>query len=471
MNTQEISNVFELHKKHKFILSKSPVSYRIQKLEGCRQAILDHTDEIADALEQDFGKARSESYLSEILPIISMINYTISNLSSWMKPQKVKTTLTFKGTSSFIQPHAKGCVLILSPWNYPFQLSFYPLLTAFSAGNTVVLKPSEYTPENNKVMKKIIEKVFSREEVHIFEGGSETATELMKLPFNHFFFTGSTPVGRIVMEAASKHLASVSLELGGKTPVLIDKNYDMKKSIHKLVWGKCLNSSQTCISPDYVLIDESKLKEFLEIYKKQVEVFYAGVDFSKNPDYAKIITPKHTQRLIDMIQDAKNSGANVIELGEHSLEMQTIAPTLIVNATKEMKVMKEEIFGPLLPIITYTDLSEAINFINDYPNPLSLYIFSSSEYFIEKAYNSTFSGGVSINDCVIAAAHPALPFGGSGASGIGNYHGRYGFEEFSNLKSIIKRNYDLGTSYFFPPYSKKVECKIKYLLEKWSRLF
>ncbi len=467
---KEIRAAFDLQKNHKIQMKNTTVSYRLEKLTQIKKLILEKKDEISLALFQDFHKPKVETELTEIMPVVSMINLLEKQLPSWMSDEKVKTPLLFKGSKSWIRREGKGCSLIISPWNYPFQLAFYPLLTAFAAGNTVILKPSEFTPHTNKVIQLLLEQVFSVQEVKVIEGAVDASTELLELPFDHIFFTGSTNVGKLVMEAASKHLASVALELGGKSPVIVDRGVNFEEASKKIAWAKLVNGGQTCVAPDYMLVHKDDESAIVDSMIGHIKSFY-GNDWVKEKDYNHIITQRHAERLNFLIQDAVEKGAEIKFGGEYFADSHVISPTILTGVSNDMKVMQEEIFGPVLPVVTVDNNQEILDYINNHDNALAMYIFSDNPQNTELFMQQTFNGGVTINDALLAVGHPLLPFGGAGKSGIGKYHGKFGFDEFSNLRPVLKRNLDLGASYFFPPYTTQKEGVVSNLLKKFSGIF
>lgn len=467
MDSNLINQIFDLQLKHKFVLKSSDHSYRISKLLEMKRQILSHQDEILQAMDLDFGKARLESTLSEILPLIAMINLYVKNLKKWMKPKKVKASLLFMGTKNTVIYEAKGNCLVISPWNYPFQLALYPLLTAFAAGNTVILKPSEFTPHTNKIIKKLIELVFLPEEVSQVEGEVEVSNLLLEKPFDHIFFTGSTAVGKIVMEKASKHLASVALELGGKSPVIIDSQFPIAKAAKNIAWGKYVNCGQTCVAPDYILLPKGSINNFVTEFSNNLKTMYAH-QYEKNDDYCRIITPRHGQRLKSLVDQAISQGATLLYGGE-LFSNGKMMPTVLSGVNKDMEIMKEEIFGPLLPVVEYENLDEAISFVNSYDNSLALYLFSFDQKNINKVRQNTNSGGYSINETLLHVAQSYLPFGGAGKSGIGKYHGVYGFEEMSNARSVLHRKFSAGTEYFYPPYTPTKQALMDKVIQYFNR--
>lgn len=467
MSLEQIDKAFELQKNYKYTLKNSSSAYRIGKLQLMKNKILELQSEIEQAMVDDFGKSKLESDLTEILPVIAMINQYSKKLKSWMKPKKVCGSLLFFGTKSYVSYEAKGNCLIISPWNYPFQLSIYPILTAFSAGNTVIIKPSEYTPATNKVLGKLISLVFKPEEVTMIEGEVEASTALLDKPFDHIFFTGSTPVGKIVMEKASKHLASVSLELGGKSPVFIDNRFPIDEAAKNIAWGKFVNSGQTCVAPDYILLPKGKVSEFVKHFKESLTAMY-GEDIGNNDDFCRIITERHGKRQKSLVDDAVSKGAKV-ELGGEYLENGKMLPTVLSNVTLDMEVMKDEIFGSVLPVVEYDSLEGAVDFINDFDNSLALYVFSYTKDVTEYVRKNTNSGGYSINETLLHVGHSNLPFGGAGKSGLGKYHGHYGFEELSNMRSVLHRKFKSGTEYFYPPYDSTKKSLTDKILKFFNR--
>lgn len=468
---QRIDEVFEKQKKHKFSQRKTSAKERLLKLKQFKRLVVQAKEEICQAVHQDFHKPEVEVELTEVMPVISMINVLEKELEHWMRPRYFETPLVYTGSAGWVQPEGKGNCLIISPWNYPFQLCLYPVLTAFAAGNTSMVKPSEFTPHTNKIITELLSKVFTANEVAVFEGEKEVSAHLLNKPFDHIFFTGSTPVGKIVMAHAAKHLASVALELGGKSPAVIDPQADIDEAAHKILWGKMVNGGQTCVAPDYVLLHEEQKNSFVSALKKHLQEFYQGQAYDKNKDYNHIITERHAERLKHLISEAVEKGAK-IEVGGNQYEnSRVVPPTVLSGVTKDMEVMQDEIFGPVLPIVTYKNEEEAIDFINSYDNALAMYIFSKRKDFYQKLVDNTTNGGVTINDTLVAVGHPTLPFGGAGKSGIGKYHGHFGFEEFSNMRPILHRKRNLGLSYFYPPYNEQKTKVVKALMKKFNWLF
>lgn len=437
---------------------------RIQKIKDLREAINFFREDLKQALYQDFNKPPIESDLTEIQPCVSSLNFIIKNLKSWMRPVKVKASILILGTQSTIQYEPRGQVLVISPWNYPLYLSLIPVAEAIAAGNAVVLKPSEFTPHTNQVLVKLFQKAFKADEVIVIEGDANVATELLKLPFHHIFFTGSTAVGKIVMEAASRTLASVTLELGGKSPCIIDHDVDLADAVKKIVWGKFVNAGQTCIAPDFVLVPESLRKDFLEACQKAVREIYQD-----QQNIAHLINNRHRDRIKNLVSEAMTDGAQLICGNKSGETTNYFSPTILLNPKLTSKIMQEEIFGPVMPVLTYKESHEVITILNRFPRPLSLYVFSKNskqqDYFI----NNIISGSVAINEIILQVSNHHLPFGGINDSGLGNYHGEFGFKTFSHQRSILKRRINIGVDYFYPPYSATKQKVVDFIFEKFNR--
>ncbi|MGB3207468.1 MAG: aldehyde dehydrogenase [Crinalium sp.] len=434
------------------------VAFRIEQLKLLKKVIIEQELNIQNALKADLNKSEFESYVTEIGLCLEEINYAIKHIKSWTKPQKVKTPLIQFLASSQIYPEPLGIVLIIGAWNYPFQLMITPLVGAIAAGNCAILKPSELAVNTSQVLSNIINKTFDANFIHVIEGGKETTQELLSEKFDHIFFTGSTEVGKIVMTEAAKQLTPVTLELGGKTPCIVDANTHIEYTARRIVWGKFLNAGQTCIAPDYLLVDEKVKEDLLANIKTCIKDFY-GNNPVESPDYGRIINEKHFNRLCKLL----NTGEIIIG-GETNLSDRYIAPTVIDRVSWEDAVMKEEIFGPILPVIEYNDLSEAIALVNSQPKPLALYFFSNNQPKQQQILRSTSSGGVSINDTVMHTGVPDLPFGGVGASGMGSYHGKASFNTFSHKKSILNKSFLVDLKVRYAPYKEKLKL-VKQLMK------
>ncbi|MBD2180416.1 aldehyde dehydrogenase [Aerosakkonema funiforme] len=425
------------------------ISFRIAQLQLLKQAILENKQAIANAVKADLKKPDFEIYLTELY-VVKEIDYTIKHIKSWAKAKKVATPLEQFPSSAIIYPEPLGVVLIISPWNYPFNLMILPLIGAIAAGNCAILKPSEISLHTSKVLADIFQKNFDPAYIALVEGGVETSQQLLKEKFDRIFFTGGTNVGKIVMEAAAKHLTPVTLELGGKSPCIVDADTQIEIAARRIAWGKFINAGQTCIAPDYLLVNHNIKKDLLDAIKKCIQEFY-GDDPAKSPDYTRIINKKHFSRLAAFLKDGE-----IIVGGETDAENNYIAPTVIDNVSLDAPIMQEEIFGPILPVITYNDLTEAISIVNDRPKPLALYFFSKNKDRQERILRETSSGGVCINDTIMHIGIPELPFGGVGDSGIGAYHGKTSFDTFSHQKSVLKNSFLVDMKLRYAPYQGKL---------------
>lgn len=432
------------------------VSFRIQQLKLLREVIKQNQAEILAALKADLGKPPFEAY-GEILLSLQEINYALKHIRTWVKPRKAATPLSQFLASSSIYKEPLGIVLVISPWNYPFMLAISPLVGAIAAGNCVILKPSEIAIHTSNLLAKMISENFNQGCLTVIEGGIETSQALLAEPFDHIFFTGGTAVGKLVMAAAAQHLTPVTLELGGKSPCIVDAEVDVEVAAKRITWGKFLNAGQTCIAPDYVLVHKSIKAKLLAGLKKSIREFY-GEDPHKSSDYARIINGKHFSRLANFLQEGE-----VIVGGETNAEDRYIAPTVIDRVQPDHKIMTEEIFGPILPILEYEDLIEAIAFVNSKPKPLALYFFSTNKKHQELILRETSFGGGCINDTIVHLSTPELPFGGVGYSGMGSYHGQAGFDRFSHHKSVLHNSFMLDLKWRYPPYKLDLNF-LKWLL-------
>ena len=460
--TASIETVFHKQKEHALKLRTSTVEERLSKLKKLKQAVLDNQEKMCAAAWADFRKTPAEVEFAEIFAVLSQVNHAISHLRKWMKPKSVTVVRSLIGTSSHVHYEPKGTTLIISPWNYPFTLSFGPLVSAIAAGNTAIVKPSEMTPNMSSVIRQILESTFDEQDVAVFEGGIETSTVLLDLPFDHIFFTGSPMVGRIVMAAAAKNLTSITLELGGKSPTIIDKTANIKKAARNLAWSKFLNNGQTCISPDHIYVHEDIIDEFCAAVEERVQHSYGKTiqDQSVSPDYCRIVNRKHFERLSGLIDDAVQGGAEVVFGGETSAEEKFIAPTLLRNVSADSALMQQEIFGPIMPVLPFTDIDKVIAEINARPKPLALYVFSGDKQFIKQTINKTSAGGTCINTSVVQFLQENLPFGGVNESGIGKAHGVHGFKSFSNERAVVQDKFSMG-HLMFPPYTPRVRKLIQ----------
>lgn len=455
-----ITNI--INKQQQFFKSQKTkdIDYRLSHLKTLKLEILSKEQAIFDALKKDFKKSEFEAYLSEIGLVLSALNLAIKNLKRWAKPKRIKSSLLNFPSKDYIYFEPYGNVLVIAPWNYPFLLAMEPLIMAIAAGNTVVLKPSELTPSTSKVITNIIKNALPQNIAISIEGGVETATELLVQKWDYIFFTGSTKVGKIVAKAAAKHITPVVLELGGKSPCIIDDSVNLKLVARRLVWGKLLNGGQTCIAADYVIVKSNIRKELIEALKTEIVRRY-GKTLKTSSDFPRIINKANTKRIEALIKNE-----NIVFGGEIDVEDCYVAPTIIDEPSLKSKIMQEEIFGPVLPILTYADETDIENIIWQLDKPLSLYIFSNNKSFIENTIQKFSFGGGVINDLLIHFGNHRLPFGGVGASGIGRYHGKHGFNTFSNTKPIIKRGNWFDPSFRYAPYKGKMS-----LLKKVFKYF
>ncbi|MCR8995998.1 aldehyde dehydrogenase [Brevibacillus sp. 7WMA2] len=431
-------------KQHQFFHTQQTkhVAFRIEALQNLRNAIILHEQQIYEALQADLHKSQFESYSTEIGIVLEEIRYICKHLQNWVKPKRVKTALTHFGSKGYLYPEPYGVTLIIAPWNYPFQLALLPLIGAIAAGNCAVVKPSELTPRTSNLIRRLIEQTFPAEFICVVEGGIEVSNQLLAEKFDYIFFTGSVPVGRVIMEAASKHLTPITLELGGKSPCIVHRDANLRLAAKRIVWGKFLNAGQTCVAPDYLLVDSSVKQELIRQLKTFIQELYP--DALHNSDYTHIVNKRHFERLLGYLDEKK-----VIHGGNTSPSTLAIEPTLLDNVTWQDPVMQNEIFGPILPILTYDDLAEAISKVNAQPKPLALYLFTENKETQKQVLSHLSFGGGCINDTVFHIATPYLPFGGVGNSGIGSYHGKGSFEIFSHQKSVLKQTtlFDIPVRY------------------------
>lgn len=426
------------------------IDFRISKLNNLKTSVLKRETEIINALQKDLGKPALESYTTEISMLTEEIKFITKHLRSWAKIKRVKTPFTFFSAKSRICPEPFGITLIIGTWNYPIQLSLSPLVGSIAAGNCAIIKPSEVSPHSSKIVADIIRDSFSEEHAAVIEGDGTVASNLLKEKFDYIFYTGSVTIGKIIMEAASKNLTPVTLELGGKNPCIVDKNVDIEIAARRIVWGKFINTGQTCIAPDYLVVHEDIKDKLLAGIKKYIKEFY-----SETPqdcvDYGRIVNEKHFNRLVKFFNEGK-----IIIGGEADEKKLYIAPTVIDNIDWNDPIMQEEIFGPILPVMTYKNLTDVIDKINGHPKPLALYFFSNEKKLQDKIVSETSSGGVCINATIFHQININLPFGGVGDSGMGAYHGKASFDTFSHYKSVLKKSYWPDIKAVYPPYKNKL---------------
>jgi len=450
-----ISQLFAAQKANQSTLKTSSVAQRKQTLKKLKALIQQNESAIFEALKQDLGKPLFEAAVTEVYFVYAEIDFALKHLSSWMKPQRVAPTLTSLFTKNRILYEPKGLSLIISPWNYPFQLAISPLVSAIAAGNAAVIKPSELSPATSALLYTLISANFAAEEIACIEGDAEVAKEFLSLPFDHIFFTGSTAIGKVVMKAAADHLASVTLELGGKSPVVITESAALEKAVEKIVWGKFLNVGQTCIAPDYVMLPEHLLEKFVELASANIDRFF-NINGKPNAEaYGSIINSRHFDRQKKLFDDAISKGAKLRIGGQFDANALRISPTVLSNVSLDAGLMQEEIFGPLLPLITYKSLDEAIARINAQGKPLALYVFGNSA-IAKQVIAQTSAGGTLVNDVLVHISNPNLPFGGVQSSGTGSCHGFYGFKAFSHERSVMYQSAVDFNWMVYPPYNMSI---------------
>jgi aldehyde dehydrogenase (NAD+) len=434
-----------------------PLSFRMDALRKLQKALQEQGDLIAQAMKSDLNKSSFESYMTETGMVLDEIRFHLKHLPRWVKTRSVPTPITQFHAKSFVAPEPFGVALIMSPWNYPVQLCLDPVVGAISGGNCAVIKPSAYAPATSSALTKIIGETFPPEYLTVIEGGREQNNALLEEKFDYIFFTGSVEVGKTVMEAASKHLTPVTLELGGKSPVIVDETANLKLAARRIAFGKVLNAGQTCVAPDYLLIHHSVRDRFLEEYKQALNEFFPGGDMSEMP---VIISEKHFRRVSTLLE-----GEKAMIGGGTDASRRYIEPTVLTNITPESPVMQEEIFGPILPVMTYEDLNECIRFIRSRPRPLAFYLFSESRTVEEKILNTCSFGGGCVNDTIIHLANSHMGFGGVGYSGMGSYHGKLSFDTFTHYRSIVRKSTWLDLPMRYHPYTEKNFKLIRWLMK------
>jgi coniferyl-aldehyde dehydrogenase len=438
---------------------------RAERLNRLSELVAKHSEEFAAAISSDFGtRSLVEIRITETLVLQSGIRHAIKHLARWMQARRVATALAYQPGKSLIMRQPLGVIGIISPWNYPLQLALAPLIGALAAGNRAMIKPSELTPAFSKALAAAVAEKFRPEEVSVVTGDASVGKMFSALPFDHLVFTGSTAVGREVAQAAAKNLTPVTLELGGKSPAIIDSSCNLEGVIDRIAWGKLINAGQTCIAPDYMLVPRADVDRFVSRLRKSMIGLYPK--FRANPDYSGIISERHLQRLRDLIEDARQRGALVLDIepvGDTLVPGRQLAPTVLLNVNDSMRVMNEEIFGPILPIVPYDNLQDALDYINRHDRPLALYWFGENRAVRERVLAGTIAGGVSINDTLLHIAQEELPFGGVGASGQGHYHGEYGFRQFSKEKPIFIQSRFSGGGIIRPPYKPSIQRVLNWI--------
>jgi aldehyde dehydrogenase (NAD+) len=450
----EAARLFALQQTNRWRVARTTARERRATLGRLGAAIAARRGEIAAAAYADFRKAPAEVEVTEIHPVLAEIGLTRRHLARWMRPRRVRTPLLLFGTRSEIRHEPRGVVLILAPWNYAFSLVVAPLVAAIAAGNCVILKPSEKSPATSAFLRRFIGEVFDESEVAVVEGGAEAADALLELPFDHVFFTGGTRIGRKVMAAAARHLASVTLELGGKSPAIVDETADVRAAAERIVWGKFVNAGQTCVAPDYVLVHASRAAAFVAEARRTLAARYGGTPeaHAGNPDFCRIVDVGHFERLADLLARSVAAGA-VVEAGGATVAGERyVAPTILSGVGFDAPLMEEEIFGPILPVLTYADIDEALARMRPLGKPLALYVFSRRRATVEHILANTTAGGTSVNTTLLHYGNPHLPFGGVGNSGQGNYHGAFGFRAFSHQRAVLRQREPSLARFLFPPY-------------------
>ena len=428
----------------------SDVESRRAQLRRLRYLFVEQEDRLIDALVADVGKPRIEAYTTEIAFTINEIDHTLKHLNAWTKPEKVKVPITFKPGKARLQPEPLGTVCIIAPWNYPVQLLFAPLVPALAAGNTAVLKPSEVTPSVAALVEELVPRYFDSSTVAVVNGAVEVTTALLEERFDHIFYTGNGQVGRVVMRAAAEHLTPVTLELGGKSPAIVAADANIDVAAKRIAWAKFLNAGQTCVAPDYVLVEEAAKDQLLAALAEAVTTFY-GDDPQQSEDYARIVNERHHDRLMKLLSDGGFDATVFGGTGDRG--SRYLAPTVLAGVKPDAAVMADEIFGPILPVLTVGNVGEAIRFVNDREKPLALYAFSNDDDTLKHVVANTSAGGVTLNHAVLHLAVPDLPFGGVGESGTGSYHGKSGFDTFSHFKSVLGKPTRPDPALMYPPYT------------------
>jgi aldehyde dehydrogenase (NAD+) len=464
-----ISELFARQQSRAEALRREAVDSRAVRLRKLGAWITDNRAAIQQALYADFRKPTAETDVTEIWSSQTELKHTLRHLKEWAAPRKVGTPLALVGTRGWVQPEPKGVCLIIAPWNYPFYLAIDPLISALAAGNCAIIKPSEMTPTVAALLSRMCREIFDPAEVTVVEGDKNVATELLALPFDHIFFTGSPQVGKVVMRAAAEHLTSVTLELGGKSPVVVDDTADLRDAAEKIVWGKGINAGQTCVAPDYVLVHEQVRDQLVEEIRQVIGRFYApdGQPVAASTSFARIVNDHHYQRLEGLLADARQHGATVAVGGGTEAAQRFLEPTVLLNAPLDSRVMQEEIFGPLLPIRTFRHLMDAADEVNSRPRPLALYVFTQNAENQRYLLQNIPAGGACVNETILHLGHPDLPFGGFGNSGVGRAHGHAGFLAFSNEKSVLKQRVGrTALKPIYPPYTPQVKKMVNWLV-KW----
>ncbi len=462
--TSRLQGLFAAQKAAYLASPYPTVSARKNQLKNLKKMLLENQDAFVAAIHADFGnRSRHETLLAELFPSVEGINHAIKHVSSWSKPKRRPLSIWFQPAGARLIPQPLGLVGIIVPWNYPLYLAIGPLVSALAAGNRALIKMSEFTPQTGELLASLVSRYFPENEVAVVNGGAELAQAFTALPFDHLVFTGSTQVGKHVMRAASDNLTPVTLELGGKSPTIISPDFPIETAAERILYGKCLNAGQTCVAPDYVFVPQGKEQAFIDAARAHVQRWYPNMP--SNPDYTSVINQRHRARLQGYLDDAQAKGATLLPLVEGDFRTSgRMAPTIVMGVSDDMRIMQDEIFGPLLPIVSYGQLEEAIQYINRNPRPLALYLFDYNKERISEVMTRTISGGVCINETILHVPQDDLPFGGVGPSGMGHYHGQDGFVAFSKMKPVFIQSRINALALMKPPYGKTIETLLKLML-------
>ncbi len=455
--TPNVQAVFESQRTNRWAVAQRGAAHRVRRLEDLRDAIRTRRADLCAAVLADAGKHPVETEVTELVPVLEELALAIRRLPGWMRPQRASAPLMLVGTRSVMRYEPRGLVLVLAPWNYPIQLVLTPLVAAVAAGNCVIARPSERAPRTARVLRDLVSTVFPENEAAIVLGDRSLAAALLDLPFDHIFFTGSTAVGRQVMAAAARHLSSVTLELGGKSPVIIDETADVPTAAERVAWGKFVNAGQTCVAPDYALVQEGVADRFTEAMAAAVSRFYGPDEAARlaSPDLAQIVDAPACRRLDQALRATLEAGARLVVGGSVQAEGRRMSPTILADVAADSAIMAEEIFGPVLPILTFRTIEDAIAAVRSRPKPLTLYLFSRKRTNISALLGATSAGGTCINQVLLHLANPHLPFGGVGDSGMGRYHGRFGFEAMSHVRAVLTQRRFSPLRCLFPPYTAR----------------
>jgi aldehyde dehydrogenase (NAD+) len=445
--------------KNTFATGKTkPLTWRIEQLTQIRKMVVEQQDKIFAAMQEDLGRCDMESWTAELGGVISEVDHSLKHLKKWVKPRKVSTPIIAQPGKSYMLPEPLGTILIIGAWNYPLLLVLSPLISAVSAGNNALIKPSELSANVSTLLAELVAQYLDPDAFAVVEGAVNETTELLKHQFDHIIYTGGEVVGKIVMRAAAEFLTPVTLELGGKSPCIVDSSTDLDVTAARIVWSKWMNAGQTCVAPDYVLVEESFATQLIDAIKQKLTAFYSA-DAANSQDYGRIISERHLTRIVSYLD-----GQEVIHGGKYDVANKYIEPTIVLNPAHDSLLMQQEIFGPIFPIVTVKNISQSIPFVNERAKPLALYIFSKNKDFEQQVLTSTSAGMVCINDGFMFAANPNLPFGGVGNSGTGAYHGKIGFDNFSHLKTVMKRSFWFDVPLRYPPFTDKKFKLLKKLI-------